>query len=185
MDDEKLLEYTSENEENSFQPVNEDAFQDIDSDESCPLQQYRSDDPLKYISINLNDSTACTSASVSPMNTPKKDSINIRSVKTPLSHENVLSKLYEEQTDQSSDNEVQSSPILNKNINRKKFKLSNRSHTINNTSELAQSISTNDEFTDIENRRIIARNLCEAIVNDFSVDELNDNMSSKYIEKCT
>ncbi|XP_011499996.1 PREDICTED: E3 ubiquitin-protein ligase RAD18-like [Ceratosolen solmsi marchali] len=180
MNDNNLSECTREYEESIFKPSSDDAFQDIDSDESYPLQQYRSDDPLKYNSINLNNSTSMSSPE-SPIKTSEKSSWSKETVKSPMVHEKIFNKSDAVQADdESTDDDIETSPVLNKNLNRKKFKLSRKLQTFK-SAEMPQRVSNN--LTDTENHRIVARNLCNDIINDYSVDKRNDNRSSKFVEK--
>ncbi|OXU20685.1 hypothetical protein TSAR_000092 [Trichomalopsis sarcophagae] len=175
---EKVSENLSENEESSiYNPSSEIAFQDSDSDESsCPLQHYRNDGQMKYSSMNLNDSSPCTSTSSSPnkrLQVIKNEHTNYTKTtkfSVPSVSNNVTNNPYEAPTDESTDDDIPRSPLLNsKSTNNKRAKLS------------VTTLNKSDTIED-EARQAEARDLCNSIIKDFAFDDSDDSLSEFVIK---
>ena len=155
------------------------SFQDSDSDtnESYVLQHYKSDDPASIQAINNLSSSPCTSNSNSPIK---------RSARLIISSTNKAKELlktqynvYNEETDAvSSDDDIPNSPELNKKRINKRLKLSKNLFKNNILKD------DQEEFLEKrqqENKEEKARELCNDIINDFSLS--NDENSTEFENK--
>ena len=182
---------TSDDKDQSCVPSTSDiTFQDSDSDEFCPLQHY----------VNLNDSS-----SQSVTATPEKIYQNItvsnevfensakllqnltenNKEKQTKSSKNVSSSLYEMPTDVSTDDDIPSSPVLCKNVKRKRVRVSNKSLNKSNSSQSSFSILDDDDSLEKKSREAAAKSMCNSIMKDFSTEGFSDDSSSEFVNKRT
>lgn len=160
-------------------PSADDTFQDSDLEDYCQLQHYNRDDP----SATLNDSSSCTSASASPVKRPQnivQDTNQTVKLATPQKANN---DPYDVSTNESSDEDIPTSPVLNKNPSRKRVKLSNQSSTKSSTLALSASSVGESDSAKVDKRESEARLLCNAIVDDFNIDGLFDDSSNEFVDK--
>lgn len=172
-------------EKSSFNPSAEIPFNDSDSDESCPLQMYKSDDPMHFLSSNLNDSSLSVSNSGSPVKRSQTPHINNFDENSQRKVNNTSDSIYEVSTEESTDDEVQNSPIQNRKLSRKKVKLtkvsSRKSLSIeaqDTTPEINPSIENNT-------REVSANDLCNSIIRDFTFEGTSDDSLGEFATNCT
>ena len=152
---------------------------DFDSDESCPLQHYKSDDPISVLQ-NCNDSNFSflgspikNVQSINKNSKPKNVEILEKNTKNP----------YEMTTDESSNEDISSSPILHTNSIRKRVKLSHKSLIFESPKPSTSNTSSYKDLKEEGNERTAARELCNSIIKDFSFDLPSDDSSNEFIDK--
>ncbi|XP_014216952.1 E3 ubiquitin-protein ligase RAD18 [Copidosoma floridanum] len=151
------------------------AFQDLDSDNECPLQLYRSDNTIKSTAVNLDDSSSCTSVPASPVK--KQQRIKSRgsaqarkSTAKQSNTETETNNIYEMETDNSSD-EMLPSPMIKNIQNRKKGKLLDKffSKSLSVPTFPVTSNVDDDKVVLLEQdiKETAAKKVCNSIIQDF------------------
>ena len=176
-DSENNLIPITEHEDNDAYSVTafycETAFQDSDSDSSCPLQHYTSDDPVNSLSLRMSTSDSSKSPVKAPRSSQSSANSSVSPVKT-LSHSSsklsTICSTTEERdiflvtTDSDSDEDaVPLSPQITMSQFNKRAKLS-VSRTNNNTREFERN-----------QQSLEGQNLALSIAQDFTFDISSDD----------
>ncbi|XP_058789356.1 E3 ubiquitin-protein ligase RAD18-like isoform X2 [Phymastichus coffea] len=166
-------------ESGSFNPSGEIPFNASDSDESCPLQHYKSDDPMPFLLSSMYNANPIASTSGNPIKLSHENLCHINSHMKPT---NMTEDIYEASTDVSTDDEIQNSPVRNQKLNRKKVRLS-----LICPKQLSSAKSDNieseiNDSSEKSTRDASVRDLCNSNIN-FSFEEMSDESFSEFSNK--